>query len=306
VTLCGAAAQPAASSQSATFRGDIATPEALRPESFRLWPGRAPNAQSDGPSETPSLTIFRPQNARGDGTAVIIAPGGAYVGLASILEGLEPASWFTSRGVTVFVLTYRVGPAARLPTPLLDGARAVRFVRAHAADFHIDAAKIGMMGFSAGGHLAATTAVQATPGDAAAADPVERLSSRPDFLILGYPWLEGMQLNAEGRSQYCDFARLGGGPPCNPRDYVGFAPISKVTDGAPPTFIYHTTNDQLVPVLGSVRFYEALVSHKVPVEMHLFESGSHGSGLGGASPTLSNWPELLQEWLRRRGLLPTT
>jgi len=281
-------------------------PEALHAtDTYRLWAGRAPGAKSDSPSETPTLTWFSPQKDKVNGTAVVVAPGGGYRNLAGVLEGVEPASWLTSRGVTAFVLQYRVGDSARLPIPILDGARAVRFVRAHAADFHVDPARIGMMGFSAGGHLAAMTAVQASAGSADAADPVERVSSRPDFLILGYPWLEGMQVTSEGHSQYCDFALSASQTPCVPQDYVGFAPRLYVTSNTPPTFIYHTSDDGLVPSEGSVRFYEALRKENVPVELHIFEHGAHGTGLGGSDSSLSSWPQLLQEWLRHRGLLST-
>jgi acetyl esterase/lipase len=271
---------------------------------YRLWAERAPGAQGDLDDETPTLTVFRPQGERANGTAVVIAPGGAYIGLAGMLEGIEPAAWFTTRGVTAFILEYRVGPKARLPIPLLDGARAIRFVRANADAFNVDPERIGMMGFSAGGHLAATTAVDATAGEPDARDPIERVSSRPDFLILAYPWLEGMQVRADGTSSYCDFAKMRGGPTCDPREYAQFRPVEHVTKAAPPTFLFHTTDDELVPVAGTVRFYEALVSSGVPAELHAFETGSHGSGLGGRSPALSHWPELLEEWLRSRRLLP--
>lgn len=284
---------------------DAALPTVLRESNtYRLWAGRAPGAKSDSPEETPTLTWFSPPMNRANGTAVIVAPGGAYLGLAGVLEGTEPASWFTTRGVTAFVLQYRVGADARLPTPLFDGARAVRFVRAHASDFHVDPARIGMMGFSAGGHLAAMTAVEASSGTVDATDPVERVSSRPDFLILGYPWLEGMQLMPDGHSQYCDFAVNATHAACRPEDYVRFAPRLYVTSNAPPTFIYHTSDDGLVAPEGSLRFYEALRKQHVPVEMHIFEHGPHGTGLGGSDASLSSWPQLLQEWMRQRGLLP--
>jgi len=272
-------------------------------EVYPLWQERAPGAQSDLEDETPTLTVMRPHRGRENGTAVVIAPGGGYIGLAGMLEGIEPAAWFTARGVTAFVLTYRVGPKARLPIPLLDGARAVRLVRANADAFGIDPARIGMMGFSAGGHLAATTAVEATVGDADSEDPIERVSSRPDFLILAYPWLEAVQVHADGTSPYCDFAEIRGGPPCDPQDYTRFRPVEHVTKAAPPTFLFHTTDDELVPVVGTVRFYEALVDSGVPAELHAFGTGPHGVGLGGRSPALSRWPELLEEWLRAGSLL---
>ncbi|WP_432788098.1 alpha/beta hydrolase [Novosphingobium rhizosphaerae] len=228
-------------------------------DTYRLWPV----AGKDDPG-TPIITVLRPHAGRANGTAVIVAPGGAYISLAGMLEGVEPAAWFTARGVTAFILTYRVGRTARLPIPLADGARAVRFVRANAAAFGIDPARIGMMGFSAGGHLAATTAVDATSGDPTSADPIERASSRPDFLILAYPWLEATQIRADGTSQYCEFALHFSSDQCQPQNYAGFLPREHVTKAAPPTFIYHTTDDDLVPVAGSVRFYQALIENGVP------------------------------------------
>lgn len=284
---------------------DAPRPAVLRLAStYRLWPGRAPGATSDSPSQTPTMTWYPPPPGSANGTAVIIAPGGSYLGLAAELEGTEPASWLATRGVTAFVLQYRVGRDARLPIPLFDGARAVRFVRAHARQFHVDPHRIGMMGFSAGGHLTAMTALEATAGNPKAKDPIERVSSRPDFIILGYPWLEGMQLMPNGHSQYCDFAISTTHVPCNPRDYVRYDPLRFVTANAPPTFMYLTSDDGLVPPAGALRLYEALWKHHVPVEMHIFEPGGHGSGLGGADPELSVWPQLLQHWMRYRGLLP--
>ncbi|KQZ26400.1 alpha/beta hydrolase [Caulobacter sp. Root1472] len=281
---------------------DAPTPAALGTDTYRLWPGAAPGAVENTLESTPTLTLYRPQFPRPDGASVVIAPGGAYIGLAARLEGVEPAAWFTARGITAFVLTYRVGPKARLPIPLADGARAIRFVRSHAHDFDLDPNRIGMMGFSAGGHLAATTAVDATPGQAQAQDPVERAGSRPDFLVLVYPWLEGTKPRPDGTSSYCDFAKLVG-PACEPSAYARFAPLAHVSAQAPPTFIFHTTNDELVPVGGSARFYQALVDHGVPAEFHAFAEGRHGAGLGGASAVLQTWPALLDLWLRAKGLI---
>lgn len=268
-------------------------------ESYRLWPGRAPAATSDTADDIPTLTLFKPHIGTANGTAVIVAPGGAYASLATKLEGRPVADWFASRGVTAFVLSYRVGAKAHLPTPLLDGPRAVRYLRANAQRFGIDPGRIGMIGFSAGGHLTATTAAKADAGDPASADPVERVSSKPDFVILGYPWLDGMAIGPDGQSQYCRFIAK----PCNPKDYVQYRPTDDVSAAFPPTFIYHTTADNLVKADGILRFYQKLLDAKVPVEMHIFANGGHGTGLGGADPALSHWPELLQEWLRGRGLL---
>lgn len=287
-------ATPAGGSVAPLSRDDF-----LKLETYRLWPGRAPQASSDGDDETPTLTLFRPPMGAGNGTAVIVAPGGGYIGLAVDLEGRQVADWFTSRGVTAFLLKYRIGPKARLPIPLLDGARAVRFVRANAKSFRIDPARVGMIGFSAGGHLSAMTATEAATGQADAADPVERVSSRPDFLILGYPWLEATDIRPDGKSWYCIFAKTN----CRPADYVQFSPFRTLRADMPPTFIYHTTNDSLVPVGGSVRFYTALQERKVPVEFHAFQSGPHGTGLGGVDPALGRWPDLLEQWLRALKLL---
>ncbi len=286
------------------LKADAALPPAAdQTDTYRLWSGRAPGATSDSPSEVPLLTIFRPGGPI-NGTAVVIAPGGAYLNLAGVLEGAEPARWFTSHGVTAFVLTYRTGQVGRLPIPFQDGARAIRFVRSHAAVFKIDPTRIGMMGFSAGGHLTATTGVEATTGVPDAADPIERVSSRPDFMILGYPWLEGMQIGPDGRSSYCDFLDNYLHVPCNSKDYVSYFPLKRISANTPPTFIYHTSSDGLVPVEGSVRFYLALQASKVPAEMHLFQTGPHGTGFGGSDPALSKWPDLLLEWMLARGLLP--
>lgn len=269
---------------------------------YRLWQGRAPGAIGDDAAETPTISVVTPREGPANGTAVVLAPGGGYVGLASGLEGAQVAQWFAARGVTAFVVKYRVGERARLPIPLHDGERAMRFVRAHAAEFGIDPARIGMMGFSAGGHLAATTAAGADDGNPASADPVERAGSRPDFLILGYPWLEGMQFDERfGTSQYCYFTR---DESCDADSYARYLPLDGATADMPPTFIYHTTNDDLVPVEGSVRFYSRLIELGVSAEMHLFANGRHGTGLGGSDPALNLWPEALEEWMRAQELLP--
>ena len=270
---------------------------------YRLWPGRAEGATADEPDETPTLTVFRPQENRANGAAVVVAPGGGYVALAASLEGREVADWFTAHGVTAFVLKYRVGAKARLPIPLSDGARAVRFVRAHAANFKIDPSRIGMIGFSAGGHLSAMTAATHTNGKPEASDPIERASNRPDFLVLGYPWLEGTTLDAKGQSQYCSFAaRFTPGAECRSRAYEQYVPTRLVNAAMPPTFIYHTTADSLAPAEGSLRFYAALKANKVPAELHVFGPGEHGTGLGGSDPALTQWPVLLENWLRGRGV----
>jgi len=297
----------------ATSAQDVASPatiddDAFAPppetETFRLWGNRAPGAASDDVAETPTLRIVRPPEGWSNGTAVIIAPGGAYASLAQAQEGTEPAAWFASRGVTAFILTYRVGKSGRLPLPLLDGARAVRFVRTHADDFGIDASRIGMLGFSAGGHLAATTAADANDGQANAIDEIDKASDRLDFLILAYPWLEGPKLNAKGQSDYCVYSTFLIGGRCDPQLYASYLPLDGVSSAMPPTFLFTTDEDTIVPADSVMRFYDALRVNKVPAEIHIFEAGQHGSGMGGSNRALSQWPQLLQEWMRNRGLLP--
>lgn len=295
----GQTAQSEADAQAqAEAKGLAAGEPLLGLETLRLWPGRAAGADGDGPNQTPTLSILRPQQGYANGAAVVVAPGGGYVNLADNLEGRQVADWFASRGITAFVLKYRVGPKARLPIPLSDGRRAIQFVRANAARFGIDPGRIGMIGFSAGGHLSATIAATAVAGRPDAEDPVERVSSRPDFLVLGYPWLEGTAIDAEGKSQYCTFTRRA----CDPKAYVQYLPVRAVTAAMPPTFLYHTTADGLVPAMGSLRFYEALHAKGVPVELHMFASGDHGTGLGGSDPALARWPDLLEHWLRALGM----
>lgn len=267
-------------------------------ETVRLWPGRAPGATADTPDQIPTMTVFRPQKGRANGAAVVVAPGGGYVELAGNIEGRQIADWFASHGITAFVLRYRYGATARLPVPLLDGARAIRSVRAHADRYGIDPARIGMIGFSAGGHLSAMTAAVADRGQATASDPVERQSSRPDFLVLGYPWLEATVIDAQGRSPYCTFA----GKDCDPKRYAQFLPARLVTAAMPPTFIYHTSSDMVVKADGILRFYNAMQARGVSTEMHVFAVGGHGTGLGGSDPALARWPELMEHWLRARGI----
>ena len=267
---------------------------------YPLWPGGAPGALGTGEGDIPMLTLFRPQPHTGNGTAVIIAPGGAYLGLASNLEGRQVADWYTARGVTAFVLRYRLGRRYLYPVPLQDAQRAIRFVRSHAQEFGIGPDRIGFMGFSAGGHLAAMTATSFDSGKAEAPDVIDRASSRPDFVVLGYPWLNAMEKNETGVLSYCSALKISADQCVN---FETYSPDQHVSAQIPPTFIYHTTDDELVPVEASIKYYRALRAAGVPVEMHLFGHGRHGSGLGLGDPSLDLWPVLLESWLRSRSLL---
>jgi acetyl esterase/lipase len=265
-----------------------------------VWSGHVPGANGS-PTDIPTLTVFPP--FRPNGTAVIVAPGGGYTMLASNHEGRQVADWFAARGITAFVLKYRLGPHNLFPIPLEDAQRAIRLVRYNAPKFHISPDRIGIIGFSAGGHLAASTGTMFGAGDASASDPVDRVSDRPDFMILGYAWLNAMEPNNDGKITYCSVLKTVPAADCQQFEKA-YTPVLHVTANTPPTFIYATSDDSVVPVVqASVDFYEALVAAGVPVEMHLFENGRHGSGLGLGSPSLDLWPVLLEQWLRGKGLL---
>ena len=267
-----------------------------------LWPGGAPGAQGTTPADVPALSVFAPRKGKINGTAVVVAPGGAYLGLAADLEGREVADWFSARGVTAFVLRYRLGAKYQYPIPLNDAQRAIRYVRANAAKYGIDPERVGMMGFSAGGHLAAMESVSAETAAADAADAIDRASSKPDFVVLGYPWMNAMQPNEEGIITYCSVIPAVPKESCKGLEEK-YSPVKHVTSATPPTFIYITSDDQTVDVESSVEYYAALRAAKVPVEFHSFAHGAHGSGLGGGDAALDEWPMLLEAWLRAQGLL---
>jgi len=266
-----------------------------------LW--GAGSSQAGGKnSETATLTVFIPQPGHGVGTAVIIAPGGAYLRLATNLEGRQVADWFAARGVTAFVLKYRLGAENPYPIPLQDAQRTVRLVRSLSGIYKVSPDRIGIMGFSAGGHLAAMEATSFDDGEAGASDAVERVSSRPDFLILGYPWLNAMEPNEHGLITYCSVLHIASTTDCTELEKK-YSPALHVTARTPSAFIYHTTDDATVPVQASVQFYSALVAAGVPAEMHLFRHGAHGSGLGRGDQALDAWPTLLESWMRGQGWL---
>ena len=269
-------------------------------QTIRLWAGRAPQAKGDSCNDIPTLTIFDPHPGTANGSAVIVFPGGAYRGLAGNLEGRQVADWFTVRGFRAFILTYRLSSNGYLlPVPLLDARRAIQTVRARAADYHISPDRIAVIGFSAGGHLAALSGTQFVNGKPDAEDPIERVSSRPDYLVLGYPWIGAISSDTSHLS-YCKIFNVM--DQCEALR-ASYSPDLFVTKDTPPTFIYHTFTDQTVPVEQALGFYEALVKAGVDSELHIFDHGSHGSGLGKGDPALDEWPALLENWLRAKGLL---
>jgi acetyl esterase/lipase len=269
-------------------------------QTIRLWPGAAPEAKGNTCFDIPAITIFEPRSGQANGSAVVVFPGGAYAHLAGDLEGREVADWFTARGFVAFIVSYRLSLHGYiLPVPLLDGRRAIQTVRARAADYHIDPNRIVVIGFSAGGHLAALTGTQSVPGNPSADDPIDRVSSRPDFMVLGYPWIGAISTDTSHLS-YCKLFNVM--DQCDALR-AKYDPTLFVTKDTPPTFIYHTFNDKTVPIQQSLDFFQALVKAGVPTEYHVFPNGTHGSGLGKGDPQLDAWPGLLENWLRAEGLL---
>jgi acetyl esterase/lipase len=269
-------------------------------QTLRLWPGDAPQAKGKECEDTPTLTVLDPQPGHDNGSAVVVLPGGAYLGLAANLEGRQVADWFTARGFRAFILQYRLSSHGYLlPVPLLDARRAVQTVRARAADYQIDPNRIVIIGFSAGGHLAALASTQFIEGKPDAEDPIERVSSRPDYTVLGYPWIGAISADTSHLS-YCELFKVM--DRCEELRKA-YSPDLFVSKQTPPTFWFHTFNDETVPVEQGLRYYEALVKAGVPAEAHIFSNGRHGVGLGKADAALDQWPNLLEIWLRAQGLL---
>jgi acetyl esterase/lipase len=260
-----------------------------------LWPNGAPGALGTADEDKPSITPYPAKSP--NGTAVVVCPGGGYQHLAMDHEGVQIAKWLNSLGISAFVLQYRLGPKYHHPAMINDAQRAIRTVRSRAASLHIDPNRIGIWGFSAGGHLASTAATHFDAGNPSASDPIDRAGSRPDFAILAYPVISlGEYAHVGSRNNL-----LGTHP--DPKLVEDLSNDLRVTPQTPPTFLFHTTADATVPVENSVRFYLALRKAGVPAEMHIFQNGPHGVGLAPTDATLSVWGELLANWLRERGLL---
>jgi acetyl esterase/lipase len=272
--------------------------EHSEPEQILLWPEGAPLASGTEDRDKPRITWHAPAKGSANGCAVIVCPGGGYGGLADTYEGHDVARWFNRFGVTAFVLRYRHAPHYRHPTPLGDIQRAVRLVRNSATRFEIDPERIGVLGFSAGGHLCSTAGTHFDDGNSEAADPIDRVSCRPDFLVLVYPVITFTSPFTHKGSR----RNLLGDSPA-PELVESLSSEKQVTDRTPPTFLFHTTDDQAVPSENSVLFYLALRRAGVPAEMHVYEPGRHGVGLAAKHPTLSTWPTLLKNWMKHRKLL---
>ena len=271
---------------------------AVGPDPILLWPDGAPGALGEEDADRPEIRIYQPEGVPKTGTAVVICPGGGYGALATDHEGHQVARWFNSFGVTGVVLKYRLGHRYRHPAPLQDVQRAIRYTRAHADDLGIDADRVGVMGFSAGGHLASTVSTHFDAGDSESSDPIERERCRPDFAVLAYPVIS---LTADFSHRGSARNLLGDDP--DPELLPSLSNETQVTDDTPPTFLFHTGADKGVPVQNSLVYYRALVEHGVDAELHVYQNGPHGVGLAPGDPVLSTWPDRLQDWLKSNDFL---
>ena len=273
----------------------FALPLALlaQPSTVNLWSDPAKTASSSDIKETwtergkngvvdrgvafvstPDMTVYLPLKEKNTGVGIILCPGGGYEHLAIDKEGHDVAKWLNSIGIAGFVLKYRLprskGMSYTMEAPLQDAQRALRMVRTRAEEWHLDASRIGMMGFSAGGDLVARAGMSWDKGQSAAADPIERASCRPDFLVLAYPAM--------------------------PKEL-------HVTAETPPAFLVQASNDPTVSPENSIRFYQALLQAKVPAELHIYLKGGHGFGMVHSGLPTASWPLRLEDWMAEQGIL---
>jgi len=275
-----------------TAIGDIVIP---------LWNGSAPQSHGNTPDDIPTLTVFLPAKSAQPTSAIVICPGGGYAMLAFGHEGINEGKYFQAHGVAAFVLKYRLPVHGYLhPVPLLDAQRAIRRVRSHAANWNINPEKIGVMGFSAGGHLASTLETHFDAGNASAVDPVDKVSCRPDFAVLVYPVIsmkdglthQGSKLNLLG-------------PNPDPALVANLSNETQVTPQTPPTILVHAVDDNAVPIENSRLMYAALQKAGVPSALQEYPHGGHGFGYGNVpdnSPP--GWLDNAYAWLKGQGFMP--
>lgn len=268
---------------------------AKSPEPQRLWSGQAPGAKGTSDNDVPTVTFFPAPTASAPTAAIVVCPGGGYAGLAMSYEGVDVAKWLNTLGISGAVLKYRLGSHGyHHPVELQDVQRAIRTVRARAKEWNVDPKRVGVLGFSAGGHLASTAATHFDDGTPDHPDPIERQSSRPDLAILVYPVItmsdpythRGSRDNLLGRHP-------------DPKLIEVLSNEKQVTAKTPPCFLVHGMDDQAVPVQNSIEFALACRKNHVPCELHLFEHGPHGFGLGGNDPELKTWPADAARWLAK-------
>jgi acetyl esterase/lipase len=269
--------------------------------SFPLWPEAAPGARGNEPKDIPTLTVYLPDPEKATGAAMVICPGGAYQHLADH-EGRVYAQWLNDHGIAGFVLKYRLGNAGyRHPIMLQDAARAIRLVRARAGQWNVDPNRVGIMGSSAGGHLASTLLTHFDGGNSEAVDVVERESSRPNLGILCYPVITmGRFTHAGSRNNLL-------GTNASPELIRALSNELNVRSNTPPCFIWHTFEDTAVPVENALQFAEALRTAGVPFDLHVYQRGRHGLGLGIRDykpenfPGLHPWTANCLFWLKEHG-----
>ncbi|MDH5379751.1 MAG: alpha/beta hydrolase [Cyclobacteriaceae bacterium] len=271
-------------------------------EKIILWPDGAPLAKGNTDKDQPYMTVWKPETQNKLKSAVIIFPGGGYQMLADDHEGKQVAKWFNDRGVTAFILYYRLGMNSsgyQHPVPLMDAERAMQHVRYNAKKFNIEGTKIGVMGFSAGGHLASTLGTHFKEGEESH-DPLETVSSRPSFLILGYPVISFTEEFTHKGSR----DNLIGKKPSQ-EEVVYLSNELQVTKNTPITFLVSTSEDKAVPPQNSIAFYLALQKAGVPAELHIYQKGRHGLGLINENdPVFSSWATRLEDWLTINNFLP--
>jgi len=284
-----------------TLVGMTAAENAQTPEVEMLWPQGAPGAKGDAEGDKPTPTIYLPPDEKATGTAVVICPGGGYGFLAMDHEGHQIAQWLNSLGVASFILKYRhrnSGAGYGHPAPLQDAQRAVRLVRSGAQKWGIDPNRIGILGFSAGGHLASSAGAHFDHRYNDAEDAIDRTSCRPDFMVLIYPVISfskwcahtGSRTNLLGKDPDEELAQ-------------SLSNEERVTPQTPPTFLVHANDDEGVPPENSIYFYLALRKAAVPAEMHIYEKGGHGFGLGKKDSPVASWPQCCADWMRDQKLL---
>lgn len=268
-------------------------------DSFPLWPGGAPGARGDSSNDIPTLTVYLPEPTNATGAAMVICPGGGY-GFLAPHEGVGYARWLNEAGVTAFVLKYRLGSGYHHPAMLLDAARALRTVRARSKEWGVDPKRIGIMGSSAGGHLAATLLTHFDAGKADAEDPIERVSSRPDLGVLCYPVITMGEFTHQGSKDNL----LGKNP--SPELVQLLSNELQVTKETPACFVWTTDEDKTVPMENSLMFVTALRKNHVPFDFHVYQKGGHGMGLGswnGAPAKHHPWTQDCLYWLKVQGFV---
>ncbi|NNE91197.1 MAG: alpha/beta hydrolase [Verrucomicrobiales bacterium] len=287
----------------------VVTPAAAfsKPPVFPAWPeGKTPyarpaevNPEEEGGTARPKIYVYEAPTKKKNGAAVVVCPGGGYGGLAADHEGHQIAQWFNDRGVSAFVLHYRLGSKGyHFPTQLADVQRGIRWVRGHAEEYGVDESRVGVIGFSAGGHLASMAATKFSEKAYDPVDDFDSLSARPDFAVLCYPVISMSTEFGHGGSRR---NLLGPEAADDPEKAKHVSSELNVSAETPPVFIFQTGEDKAVPAENAVLFYLALRKHGVPAEMHIYQPGVHGVGLFHGDPVLSSWAGHLNDWLRDGG-----